>query len=636
MAKCLGCTLSPTKEQPTYCERCFLPVPIPEPKIVDSELLERQHNRASLAKELHMRKPGAMDFVKQLGLEQLPLPDLASAFSSIGMEKLHFLSGEYNWREAQTMVDLGYGLAQLLDPEWVRRITKLRLAQQLIRGGWLDQALEHLLQLDAVDLGEDLTSYEANDRVVRVFENIEIQATIALAKQFRDQHSNADSLQNQVMHLWELMKPRITDIITKEKQSSFYMGIQDSAFDVPRLDKLAFYQTILVHEAIASSQLRFSDKVFERLLTLGRMVIILGEMSPPDDPPFYSAVLREYFQLCNGLLWYPEAIQQNDLDLIQKTILQAHAISLQWMYIIPGQYWIQVRPSRFLEIFYEAMTWSDQLNPKPFIDHWLSIIPREYKPYALYLIGQAQLNSNLKELGEGNLLQAIEMKETPDDLQAFIRDLLQKSMLESEGIVLNAPFQSKLDRLHVILEVPSGVSKSDEQVILPSVLIDSAIVFPDPEDLMAVSFDSASKFFPKQVSVFGERLENVLYNTPNTAHQYFNQSIIVVGTQYYRDVHWQTPFEAIMRRVNGIRSDVLVFRILHDGQSISFLFEGGEISITKSPEADIIETPGLYHLTGVKTSESLESDIILEYLANLLNKTLKFQQLDIYSLKIDL
>jgi hypothetical protein len=648
MAICLSCLKENKVDQPTFCESCFIPVPFPKLRQKDDLYYLRETNRVKLAQEIVDKTPGAMDFINDLGLNHLKIEDLAVALSAIGMEKLHFYSSEYNWSEAQTLIDLGYGISQILKEPWVHEITSIRLAYQEIRGGWVELARDRLLTYQHRSIGNNIEKYDSSPEVVTAFQNLEIKAYLALSNSFLSLESNTSELQDQVLYFWELMKDQIKDIIVNKVQSSFYLGLKDSAFKVPRLDKLAFIQTILIYEAIAKSTNHISNEVLEKFMILGRMCIILGEMSPQDDPPFYSALIREYFLLFNGLFWYEEALKENDLDLVQKSILQAHAICLQWMYIIPPSYWIDVRPSRFLEIYYRSTIWYDQLSPELFIKFWLDNLPNEIKPYGNYLVAEAQINTGLQAQAEENLLNIIDNKHSDDQLKSFARDLIQKSLLEYDGIVLENKFKSSLDSLLVIIELPPGKTSTDDSSKNKELTLNQLkdkfedefqmtnIRLPNPESLMMINFKPINDLIDKSISVFSEKFEEIIFNTPNIKNQHFNQSIQVLGSKYYKDIHWQTPFEAISKKIVGIRTDVVVFNIKLDERYLALLFEAGKIPIEDTEKHIVIGSPTLYYLVGFASDKDLTPEILLEILSNLLNQELKFLQMDIYTLLLDL
>ncbi len=626
---CLSCGTEPSSEQPAYCTRCFIPVPLPRTRSEDETLRTRKRNRMNLVDEIIRRTPSSIEFLQGLGLEQLPMKDLAASLSAIGQEKLNFMSSEHSWTEAQTYLDLGYELAQRLESDRLKVITAQRLAMQLIRGGWLEEARSILP--DPKTLGENLKVYRESEELVRAFTDLETAAELALIDAMEGKEWQREDLNTAVLHLWDLMKPDITELILKGGGKSFYLGSEDRNHKVPRLDKLAFVQSILLQAEIASSREHLSDLAVEALQVLGRMLIIMAEMAPKDDPLFYGAIIREYFQHFNGMFWHREALYENDADLVQTTIVQAHSIVIQWSELIPPQSWMEARPSRFIEVFYRASRWAEQLSPRYFLNRWISAASSDVRPYLHYFDAEALLNDGQKEKGEQILLQVLEREDIDPSLKEAARTLLQRASLESTGVFIGNPYLSRLERLEVIMEVPSGGNIGD-YARLEELM---GIELPSPSNLMRMEFKPVKDWLGRELAVSGTSLENLIYRTPETTHQYLNQTIVIAGSSYYRDVHWWTPFSAVGKMVNGLRTDIVVLRIKFNKDILSLLFEAEKISLEEKDDQVFIGTPDFYHLTGINWTPHPPEEVI-EALVNLLEGVSMHEQLDIYTLKIDL
>lgn len=632
---CISCHGTADSEQQCYCTRCFIPVSHPKTRNGDTIYQQRAKNRSSLAREIIRGTPGALQFIQDIGLEKLPLEDLAAAMSAIGEEKLHFFSGEYSWKEAQTMIDLGYGVAQELDQQWVKEITTLRLVKQELRGGWLVEAREHLTHFSLNDLGENIHKYEDTERIRRVFQNIEVLALYALLDSLEGNEAKGEYVEQLVFHMWEVMQTNITQLIANSKRQSFYMGLKDSAYKVPRLDKLAFIQKLLIEAAIAQCTDNFEDRVVERLMVLGRMTIILGEMSPTDDSIFYSSVLREYLQMFNGVFWHLDAVAEIDLDLGQKALLQVHAILLQWMHLIPPHYWLQVRLARTLEVLYRTMKTLPQLSPDMFTEYWLQEGKGEIVPYIHYIIGEAKINAGMLEDGNKHILQVIQTPDVNKQVVSMAKELLQRSLLEQDGILVGTSFPSRIDSLEVILEVPKGKGESEHLFTMPIGLAKQNIVLPPSDSIALIKFTAAEKYLPKQIGIDGTRLNALIYDSPNYTNINFNQSIITVGSAYYRDAHWYSPFFNESLPVSGVRTDIVALRVLLTvEEQVDFLLEATKIDIIEENQTKVITEPEYYILRGVRAVDK-EGEELLEILANVINYLGNYLQIDIYTLKFE-
>lgn len=630
MDTCVACNRLSGEEQPTFCQFCFIPIPLREiPEREGYE--ERQKFRDVFAEKVLRGEPDAKEFLYALGLEKMDLPSVAVALSALGMEKMHFLSSEYNWKEAERLIDFGYALARKTGETWAIRKTTLRLAQQEIRAGYLGLALKHLNEIRDKELGLELSEYGPPNKLAKVFDNLEIEATWNLLQAYRNQERD-DRLSKAINHLFSLMEEDIQKLVAKKNHKSFYQGLNDSAFSVPRLDRLAMIQAIVVHETIARSNEKFQNRVIRELHNLGKFIILLGEMSPKDDPTFYAPQLREYLQLFNGIMWYDEPLAEMDLDLTQRTILQGHAIILQWKELIPPQFWIPLRPSRFIEIFFRNMRWAEILDPSKFFEPWLQQLPKELKPYAQYMIAEGTLRAGRIEEGLERISALREMQEIPEDLKPMIEDLIQRTVLEADGIYLDPPYRKRVDGTEVTLSVVRDVKTDDLTVRLET--FGGEFDVPQFDRLLRLPMKEAEQILPRHIAVAGEVLENVVYNTPHHENQTLNQTIFTVGTWYYRDVHWQTPFTNAGKQYDGVRNDVFVFRLWKGEEQVSVLFEAGKIPVEETPTLIKIGTPSLYHLRGVLGDFPPEK--ILEWIDNLIQSPESFSHIDIYTLRIDL
>ncbi len=631
MGKCLACFRKTGDKQPGYCTYCFLPVPFQENVPNKNGYEKRRKFRDVFANKIMQNDPDAVGFLYAAGLDRMDLASAAVALSAIGMEKMHFLSSEYNWDEAEKLVDFGFALATQTNQDWAIRKTTLRLAQQEIRAGYWNEAENHLRQLFKNDLGLDLDSYGPPERLADIFDNLEIAATFNLLNGFLNKVPVAD-VGKAVDHMYDLMEEQVNQLIVAKERKSFYMGLHDSAFKYPRIDRLVSIQFLIVQEKIVRSREHFSDEVIHELHKLGKFVILLGEISPTDDPTFFAAGLRDYIQLFEGIMWYPEALHDNDLDLTQRTILQGHAIVLQWKDLLPPQYWLPLHPSRFMEIFYRNMKWTKILDPSRFIDKWFAQLPKELKSYGEYMVAESQIRSGRIEEGL-NLLKSILSKEDcPDLLRQMVEELMQTAILEADGIFLDQPYQKRVDGTEVTLSIAKGMATDDLTIKLEA--LGGEFEVPEFDRLMRLPLKEEEEVMPKHISIAGEILEAIVYNTPNSPNQTLNQSIFTVGTWYYRDVHWQTPFTNYSKQYDGIRNDVLLFRLWKDGKELSLLFEAGRVPVEETSTKIRIGTPSLYHLRGILGN--LPPEEILEWIDILIQNPEGFEHIDIYSLRIDL
>ncbi|MDH5403142.1 MAG: hypothetical protein OEY49_11670 [Candidatus Heimdallarchaeota archaeon] len=478
--KCSACQQSAGEDQPNYCISCFIPIiqyhngvyleiPVAKcrncdvdliteicdncdtihdiskpPLVMSDEFESRDEKREQLSKQLMKDNRLLIQIIEMLGLTHLNDAEQAVALSSLAMEKMHFLSVEYNFTEAHTLLDLGYGLSKELDVEWALVLTKLRLSIYYIKNGALGQAISWLHSL----IQENGTTEHAKLR------QLEIKAHLALSYAFIGFSAISsqlfETIHGELKQLFERMETRIHNIASSEDRKAHLLGPNEDmklAGDFPRVDMIATVLVILVECELvlgSSNNQQISDNVLDRMLELQNMVYILSDITPTDDPVYYASYIRDFVRLFNGLFWYGKFTLSNNATKRRLLIERGFELIMRWFKLLPVEYWLPLRPARFLEIFIRAELWNDLIQGTKLGLDMLEKSSKYHKAHFHYVIADTYVRLNKMEEATNHLLTIVQMdREFVDDtLITISQRLLTQIELELQGILTGVQYIS--------------------------------------------------------------------------------------------------------------------------------------------------------------------------------------------------
>ncbi|MHA2250551.1 MAG: hypothetical protein ACXAD7_09315 [Candidatus Kariarchaeaceae archaeon] len=641
---CIACQQPQGDDQPYYCLNCFIPIPQyhdgiyqgiidivcsscgedikqrektcgnctaviditnpPQEKESQSDLIERGDRRQKLAKQLLSGSDEARSMIETLGISHLSPAEQGTALAAISNEKMNFYSGDYNFVEAHTLADLGYGLSIEIGAQWAVNITGMRLAVSFIRLGNLYAAI-NILQ----DIYE---TYEQANRIQRL-RRLEVFAYLTLAHRCAGNGEIADTCSNQV--LLELntefgdMEDEIDEYLRSGEHKSEYIGMRERTTTFPRLDYIATILSILVEETLVrgnEGQAILSDLVLDRLLQLDNIVKILGEITPDDDAGFFAAHLREYIRLINGIYWYGDILLGNS-DTKRRILLeQAFDRVKQWMQIIPVHFWLGLKPGRFLEVFIRAESWSDKIQSEIIVKELLSRAEKIHRPSFHYVFAEALANAGRFEQAiyhANEILDPKHEKILDSSLNSLAKNLLYSIQLESVGILTGVTKESEWLPYPVIIRL-----EEKREPFEPEPYLGKEFKIP----VLKLSFNYNEDLLQRGIAIFGDKLDEMWDD--------FQPRILSVGDRLFEDMNWHSPVEANGIIVKGIRMDIVVIRTNINEQSLTLLFEGKKQHFTKQENAYIVEPSSLLLLRGIIYPLELNPITIIQFLFDLMSK----------------
>jgi len=210
--------------------------------------------------------------------------------------------------------------------------------------------------------------------------------------------------------------------------------------------------------------------------------------------------LRDYVRIFNGLLWYGDVLIENDHTARRYLIEQFFERIDQWSFLIPTQYWLSLRPARFLEIFLRAEIWAN-FKTKPLIDRLFESSPDEIKASWHYVLADSYAKVERLEDALEHLEIILDdsvayMAHADDELRILSRNLYNIIHLEALGILvgnfdqqspwMELPLSIQLDEVSNYLEPESYLKEETRPPLL-------RMMFQQPP-------------FEQQIAIFGDKL----------------------------------------------------------------------------------------------------------------------------------
>ncbi|MHA2503900.1 MAG: hypothetical protein ACXAE3_13655, partial [Candidatus Kariarchaeaceae archaeon] len=588
---CVACQAPVDPEQPYWCHRCFIPVPIyqdthyigperafcphcdqdigsdrsvcancgkstsfltpPQPAAKSKELLIREENRAKLAKEVLADNRMTQQVIEMLGIGHLPREQQGVALSALAREKLNFLSVEYSLTEAHTLADMAHAITTEVEETWAIQVTATRLAMVLYRKG---QAMEATRMLHRI--------YEQapQETEIQQFRKLEILAHLALAHSLAGNGSLAaeiaEQAHDQALLMYQNMEDAVMELIELQNATSQFQGVDESGVTYPRVDLIFNVLVILAEELISRGNdgiAYLSDRVLNRMMELDNLMKILGNISPNDDTTYFGSYLRDYVRIFNGLLWYGDVLIENDHTRRRYLIEKYFERIDQWSYLLPPEHLLSLRPARFLEIFLRAQIWAE-IDVDSLIKRIMAHSPAALKPRFHYVLADAYAKVNRLDAAVEQLNVILEDQEdytvhADDELRVLVRQLFNSIHLESLGILVGQfPQQSSW------MELPLSIQLDEVTDYLEP---ESYLRAETRPPLLRMVFETPA--FEQGLALFGDRVLERFSPFP---------AIRKVGDRDFRDVDWHSTGK------QGPRTDIVVLRTELTTQTLSLLFEG--------------------------------------------------------------
>ncbi len=633
MIKCIICHQQATLEQPMYCGRCFVPIAqnkngkyignilIPCPKcgnaltdgscscgyrawIDDLEKLfsqfseeeTRVEGRDKLAKGIVDDSRMLDQIISYLGLEGLSLAEQGVALSSLANEKMNFLSVEYNFNEAHTLLDLGMALCERAGEKWAIELVKVRLSAYYIRAGMPQVATRYLL--------------EVLDKIDNKFFKLEVNAYLALSLRLLGFNRIASRIVEDVLGeiriIFREMQGELNEYIKEGHISNFQGFFERGKF--PRIDLLAKSLIILVDEAIARDII-VDDVVLDRMLELDNIIEILAKMSPVDDPIYFSSYFREYMRLIGTLYWYGDVLIHTTAVKRRALLDRAYITIGEWLKILKPELLLSLRPVKIIEAFMRAQNWSKRIDGDKLIRGIIASASRESKPQFEYIAAQAKRNLNQLDDAVKYLKSILGNETAGDTLRAMADRMLWEIQLESLGILTGIDINSNIT-LPIVIQLEEEVN-----VYEPESYIKEQIRKP----ILRLSFDTKGDVIREGIAIFGERLLN--------SNIKWHSQIIKVGDFSFDDKKWFTPHI----KAQGIRMDIVIIATQLKGHEIFLLFEANEQNYREVGDEIFLDPPSLLVLRGIISHIHVEPSDVIEELIAIINS--KDKETDIYTLK---
>lgn len=630
--QCIACKQPADEQQPYYCPRCFIPTPTyedgkyigpetaycancakpldnqrdqcphcdfehsfhdpPQPEELAKDMKIREENRAKLAKEVLADNRMTQQVIEMLGIDHLPREQQGVALSALAREKMNFLSSEYNFSEAHTLVDMGHAITTEIGKEWAVQLTTMRLAIIYYRRG---------LALQAVRLLTETYKNAPQETEIEQYRKLELLSHLALAHRLAGNTSLADEVaeqaHEQALLMYQQMEETIHTMIEERSSISEYMGLDESGVSYPRADYIFTIIVILAEEAIArgsKGKLNIQEEALDRVMELDNMIKILGNISPEDDTTYFSSHLRDYVRILNGVLWYGDLLLPNAHTRRRFIIEQYYERIYQWSFLIPSQYWLPLRPARFLDILLRADKWAE-FDTNKLIDRLFETAQDQFKPSWHYVLADAYSKVNQLDRAIKHLEIIMEDKEpymehADDEVRSLAQQLYNSIHLESIGILVGT------------------IDDSSDWITLPlSIQLDEVSDYLEPESylqsetrppVLRMSFEQPPE--GQQIAVFGEQL---LKNYP--AYPAIRQ----VDDRLYTDDTWPST------EYTGVRTDVVVLRTELPNQTLTMLFEGQEQEVV----AGELQPSPLLLLRGLIHQHDMSHQQVLDIIVDLMS-----------------
>ena len=544
----------------------------------------------------------AQQMFEMMGIETLSGEEQASVLSKIGMDKMHPLSADYDFKEAQTILELAVRLAQKSQSKWIEQLALLRLAKLRIRQGRLPEVQSLLF-----DMYQGFSEKTIVDRLHKT----EILANFALLNRLAGNIVIADqAIYKCNNNLQSIFKEILVELENYDVQSNT---------DFPRVDMVADIISVLTDEAIAQGphdKLTVPEAVLDKLLQLDNMLDILAQITDKDTPMIFYPQLQEYIRLITGLYWYGEVLLHNNGPKRQVLLENSFIRVMQWLGFVPVENWIRLKLSKLLEAYTRADDWSERIDANQLKRDLLGASSKDYLPHMHFMIAQAEKNVGKLDLALGNIQKILQLGNLVEDTLRALSERMQWNLqLESIGILTGVKsIESKIE-FPVTIQLNEVMNVTEPETYLRE-------KFKNP--VLRLSFDPHQPIVESGIAIFGDVLTELIE---------FQEEITHVGDHEYTDPIWTTPSDKEGMIVKGIRLDVLILSGMIRDDIVHLLFEGKKQPKRTVKDITYLESPSLLVLRGIISHNSVEEQEVLQMLIDLMTKNPDVEPMIGYTLK---
>ncbi len=544
----------------------------------------------------------AKQMFELMGIESLSPEEQASVLSKIGLDKMHPLSAEYDFKEAQTILELAVKLAQKSHSKWVEQLAIFRLAKLRIRQGRLTE-IQSLL----FDMYQGYSEETVTDRLRKT----EILANFALVNRLAGNIVIADHAiyrcNNNLQSIFKEILPELDS----------YDGERNSEF--PRVDMVADIISVLADEAIVQGphdKLSLPDVVLDKLLQLDNMLDILAQITDKSTPMLFYPQLQEYIRLINGLYWYGEVLLQNNGPKRQVLLENSFIRVMQWLEFVPVENWMGLKLSRLLEAYTRADDWSERIDANQLKIDLLASSSKDYLPHMHFMIAQAEKNVGKLDFALGNIQKILQLGNLVEDTLRALSERMQWNLqLESIGILTGVKSIESRIKFPVTIQLNEIRSVTEPETYLRE-------RFKNP--VLRLSFDPNQPIVESGIAIFGEILSELIE---------FQEEITHVGDHKYDDPIWSSPADKKGMIVKGIRLDILILSGIIREDIVHLLFEGKKQSKRTVNDITYLDSPSLLVLKGIISHNSVEEQEVIQMLIDLMAKNPDVEPMIGYTLK---
>lgn len=581
LVQCGVCQQPITEEQPTFCLHCL--IPITAYKLGKFTGPPGSSNDVDPAKIISI--DDAKEAVENLGITHLSIPEQAVALSSLAREKMNPMSGDFEFNHAGQLAILGKMLAEEMFEQWAHEMTITVHSIYLIRIGKTQEAINQL---------EKIAPNMPTNTDIERLRRLETVALLTLAYRLAGYVDQADK--NLVKNLKEIRKEYeqtevlLARYLEEANIKSEYLGLNNRVTRFPRLDYFTRILAVLVEETIVrgGKDTPLPDDTLDRMLELDNITHQLARISPPDDPGYFAAQLREYLRLFNGIFWYGDIMINNDGTKRRLLIERAFTRIHEWIEFLPVHFWLSLRLSRFLEVFTRAESWSDNIKVDSIVEKILDKSPTLHKPSFFYVFAEFNANTGVYDKALEYIKEVLSPnyeKDLDPTLGSMAQKLQQSIELETVGIL-------------------TGVTK-----ITDWMKGQLQVTFDDDKIL---EVDTQSDLMQYGIAIFGDRL---LEQNPNV-----NENIVSVGPRKFDHSLWDTSNLILEKKhIDGARMDMVLVQGKLGEDNISLLFEGKKQSQIPLDETTTrLEPSELLLLRAVHHTKELRVNDIIQFLSDLL------------------